>query len=400
MRQTFCINFLCREGKKNRQGLSPIELSLVINGQRTYITLQRKERPEDFKKSMLQKKDNKIKSYCESVRIKVNDLAEEMMKKNISVSAANLKEYFMNGGVLKSYTVSNLFDDYMKVLDDRLAVNDITKLTYKRYRWAEEKFLEANGLSGEEAASTITKEHIIKLKNSLALTYNKNTAFSYLTKVKLFFRYAWECGKIPSFPFSTFTPEKDKEGKLEYLTEDEVKRIEDKDIQIERIQRVRDLFLFQCYTGLSYIDLTTLNPEDIQTDETGQMYINKRREKTNIEYFTVLMGNAPEIARKYDMDIKSILISNQKYNQYLKSLGDICGIQKNITTKLARTTAGVYLLNHDVPIETVSRILGHSNTTTTRAFYAKIMPDKVLADVSMINAVPDAYMQCRNPFDK
>lgn len=81
-------------------------------------------------------------------------------------------------------------------------------------------------------------------------------------------------------------------------------------------------------------------------------------------------------------------------------LRDICGIQKNITTKLARTTAGVYLLNHDVPIETVSRILGHSNTTTTRAFYAKIMPDKVLADVSMINAVSDAYMQCRNPFGK
>lgn len=385
MRQTFCITFLCRESKANRQGLSPIEISIVINGKRTYIATQRKERPDDFKKSMSQKKDNKIKSFCENMRIKINDIAEEMMMKNIALTAPHLKDYMANGAVEKEYTLNDLFNDYMAVLDDRLKINDITPLTYRRYKWASEKFMEANSLAGDEKASSITLDNIIRLKNSLLIDYHKNTAFSYLTKIKLFFRYAWECGKIPSFPFSTFTPEKDKEGKMEYLTADEVAKIANKIISIDRMDRVRDLFLFQCYTGLSYADLTELKPEDIKKSSKGMLYINKRREKTNIEYFTVLLGNAPAILNKYDGDIQKIMISNQKYNLYLKSLGDICNIGKNLTTKMARTTAAVYLLNNNVPIETVSRILGHSNTTTTRAFYAKIMPDKVLKDIQEMN---------------
>lgn len=402
MRQTFCINFLCRDGKKNRQGLAPIELSLVINGQRTYITLQRKERPEDFKKSMLQKKDNKIKSYCETVRIKVNDIAEEMMVKGISLTAAHLKEYMMNGGTIKSYTIDDLFNEYLGLLDSRVANGDLGSIARGRYLKTSELFKEANNLSGEEPVATITKEHIIRMHQFLLSKYVKDTVFGYITRIKTFFRYAWETGKINSYPFSSFRIQREREGKLEFLTEDELNSIVAYHPTIERMMKVRDLFLFQCYTGLSYIDMFELKPEDVQKNDLGQLYIKKKREKTDIEFTTVLMGEAPAIWEKYKGHLP--VLSNQKYNQYLKSLGDALQIQTNMTTKLARATYATYLLNKGLDIETVAKILGHANTKITRKYYAKLHDDTVFNNIIEMDKEKTLetplYQNSRNPFDK
>jgi integrase len=137
---------------------------------------------------------------------------------------------------------------------------------------------------------------------------------------------------------------------------------------------VRDLFVFAANTALSYCDLSSLRREDIQID--GEvMYLKKKRGKTGVTYILPLNDTAINLLRKYDYELP--VISNQRYNSYLKEIADICGIRKTLTTHLARHTAATLMLNAGIAIEVVSKILGHSNTKMTQ-HYAKLLDKTVI----------------------
>jgi site-specific recombinase XerD len=176
----------------------------------------------------------------------------------------------------------------------------------------------------------------------------------------------------------------------DFLTQEELSAIEKKDYQIERLQQVKDMFVFSCYTGLAYIDAIKLNPNNIRKGIDGMNWIYTKREKTSTPVRIPILQQAQQIIDQYKEHPKSInkgtifpIISNQKLNSYLKEIANLCGITKNLTFHIARHTfATTVTLTNGVPIETVSKMLGHADLKTTQ-IYAKVVEKKISND--MIN---------------
>jgi site-specific recombinase XerD len=167
----------------------------------------------------------------------------------------------------------------------------------------------------------------------------------------------------------------------------------EKEFKIERLTLVKDLFVFSCYTGLSYIDVMNLNEDNIALGIDGGKWIITNRQKTHNKVKIPLLSIAKELINKYENHIKTKKtktlfpnISNQKLNSYLKEIADLCGIKKNLTFHIARHTfATTITLSNGVPIETVSKLLGHTKIATTQ-IYAKVIERKVSEDMASLRS--------------
>lgn len=358
MRTTFNISFVCRPSKVNRVGLAPIELSIIINGQRTYLALNRNESPSEFQKLYSSKKPNDLKDFLDATYRKVLSKQTEMIQRDIPVTAPALKEYIQYG-CTDSYTVKQLFDDHYALLKKRVGVS-LTKGVYRKYENVRDLFFKT--ISPAKQATEITNSVIASFYATLDQTYESTTSAAMMTKLKTTIIYALDNDRIQVNPFSGIKINK-KTKPVEFLTEEEVNRIKAKKLHSDRLERVRDLFLFQCYTGLAYADMALLKKEDFLLNKMGQTYIKKNRQKTNVEFTTVLLPEAMAIVEKSDFDLP--ILSNQKYNSYLKEIADLCGITKPMHTHIGRHTAATFLLNKGLSIEVVAKILGHNDTRIT-----------------------------------
>jgi site-specific recombinase XerD len=176
-----------------------------------------------------------------------------------------------------------------------------------------------------------------------------------------------------------------------FLTAGELNSIEKKTFEIDRLEKVKDIFIFSCYTGLAYVDVEKLTTDNVVIGIDGKKWIYTFREKTNEKSNIPLLPTAIQIIEKYKNHPQSInrgkllpVISNIKTNAYLKEIAGVCGITKNLTFHMARHTfATTITLINGVPIETVSNMLGHSKITTTQ-IYAKVLENKVSADMAML----------------
>ena len=172
-----------------------------------------------------------------------------------------------------------------------------------------------------------------------------------------------------------------------FLTDDEILKIVNKKITIPRLSLVRDIFKFSCFTGLSYIDVANLTPEHLVSMDDKQ-WIMTKRQKTNVESNVLLLDIPKQIIAKYSNntyhDGKLFpVLSNQKMNAYLKEIADICGISKNLTFHVARHTFATMSLSKGVPMESVSKMLGHTNIKTTQ-IYARITNKKIEHDMEQL----------------
>lgn len=175
------------------------------------------------------------------------------------------------------------------------------------------------------------------------------------------------------YDFYTIKTNKNQEEPIRYLEHDELQRIEDLRIFNDEKEKWRDFFLFQCYTSVAYSDLFTLTHADIHTDHEKEKWIVSNREKTNNRYHVLLSKKALQLVEKYrDNDRPTLFpaLSNQKYNDGLKTISNLASVQK-ITTHMARHTFAVhYLERNPGDIETLARIMGHASVASTR-IYAK-----------------------------
>ncbi len=392
---TNSIAFYCRKSDVNKQGLAPILISISINGDRQYITTQFKVKPEEFAKAMDSKRENPIKSYVDTLRGNLYDLQKEMMQDNVPITAKGLKDYYKNGSANKPSTLGELFDEFLALEYERIeSKNDgITKDTYNRYQKTTTMFLEANDLTRDTYAKVITKEHIIRYKVWLGNKYDPATSCNYLQKIKSVFKYAFSVGKIPTYPFYGFKIDRGQKDKVLFLTQDELDKIRFHKFSTDRLQKIADVFLFCCYTGLAYQDVRNLVKEDFQKKTNGMIFIEKQRAKRTLSgnrgvtYCTVLMDDAIDVAKKYDFQLP--VPSNQKFNEYLKEIATLCklvntdGTVKKLTTHMARHTCCAYLLNHRdpvVPNETIIKVMGWTSEKQLR-HYAKIMNETVFSDL-------------------
>ena len=217
-----------------------------------------------------------------------------------------------------------------------------------------------------------------------------NTAVKYIKNFHKIINICLANGWLTKDPFANYKS-KVKEVIREYLTEREIQDLMEKELVSDRLELVRDIFIFSCFTGLAYIDVKQLSKDNIVLGIDGDKWINKNRQKTDTSSRIPILPTAQFIIDKYanhpvcvNEDKLLPIFSNQKMNAYLKEIATVCGINKELTFHIARHTfATTVTLSSGVPIETVSKMLGHTNLKTTQ-HYAKILDKKISEDMKIL----------------
>lgn len=368
------LNYLCRASKARRNGLSPIELSVIINGDRSIITLDRYVKASLFNASTQKVRgDKELNEYLETIRKKCYSIENELIK----IDALDVNTFvssFKNGIALKEDTLLKVYDKHNELYRGSVLSGKVDNTAIYKYRKSRERLAEyIKTLDKDDIKlKDITPAFCTGYHNYCLSSLKSSTVAKELKMFKRVLKFAVDERYIDVNPFNI----KIKAEKLEYhpLTPQEIEKMWNREINSDRIEKVRDLFIFQCYTGLSYCDMATLTKDDIVD---GVIYKNRR--KTDVKSIIPLLPISKAILEKYDYQLP--VISNQKYNQYLKALGDLCGCRMTLHSHLARHTYATLLLNKGVDMVTVSKTMGHSNSKITESIYAEMRKETVVDNI-------------------
>jgi site-specific recombinase XerD len=366
------FQFYCRESKTDKNGYSPIEISINIDGRRNFIQLPRKEKPANFKKLVASRKRNDLQEYLEISRSHINKAITEITKMGKALTAPALKDYVKNGGI-KLYTIEDLFNEHYQIIKMQM-----TDVNYDKYVLVRDEFFKY--IDPKRDINEINNAVVRGFMAELFNTYKPSTATGKINKLKSTIKFALANHKLMIDPFNGIKIARVK-SRIEYLTDSEVNLIKNAPLYCKRLEQVRDLFLFQVGSGLSYADMATLSSSDVM-NSNGTYYIQKNRQKTDIEYTAILLPIALEIFNKYDGILP--IISNQKMNSYLKEIQILSHLEKPLHSHLARKTYCTHLLNKGVRMDVVSKCAGHSNTRITAAIYAHLQTSTIIDEVAKI----------------
>lgn len=360
---TFNFSFLCSPSKRRKNGLSPIEISLSVNTKRLVFPIGKYCKPEEFRQLLESKKPNDVKLYCEAVGLKINQWQTQLYLEGKTASVAKIKA-LLQGKQERHESVRDCVNEYLK--------NKVKSTSaYSKYKNTFTRFLEYIGEDTDIAS--VTTQQIIDYKLKYEAKFAQGTLRNEMKKVKSLFLWAFNSGIISKTPFAnvTFTF---KDPEQPYLTQEEIARIREAKLD-ERLDRVRNFFLFLCYSGLEYADMVHLEKDDVKRNAQGQLYIKKQRVKTKETYLSILFEDAAELWELFDGEIP--MVSCQKANKYLKEVAEKAGIEKHITLLTGRHSYAVYLLSTLlIPIDIVQRMLGHT-TNRQSLHYAKMLDSAV-----------------------
>jgi site-specific recombinase XerD len=393
---TFSILFWLKLSKA-KNGKAPLYARITVNGKRAEISLKRKIKIEYWSSAK-----NKVKGTNQEARI-INEFLDQVSSE-LHQAKNELKS---EGKIISALTVKSR---YLKEDEQNYSLNDIIKYHNEdmigKLKWGTQKnYFTTQGYIADFIfiKYKVTDLYLKQLDYNLILKFEKylraykpkdhqkpmsnNTVMKHIERFRKMITLAYKLEWIDRDPFINFQSKFEKVERG-FLTEAELFEIEEKDYSIERLQLVKDLFVFACYTGLSYIDVVSLTENDLNYGIDGELWIIMKRGKTNNPLRIPILPKALKLIEEYKGNIKAIAnrtifpkMSNQKLNAYLKEIADLCEIKKNLTFHLARHTfATTVTLSNGVPIETVSKLLGHSRISTTQ-IYAKVIERKVSNDM-------------------
>jgi len=395
MKNKIVTHFYVKEEKKDNNGEAPIYLRITVNGERAEISTNRRLNPVNWDKASekvtgksegartinaaLATLLGKVEKYFSNLEVKdelfsIHQIMAELkgksqnqmtLMKAYNFHIANIKElvgidYAAN--TVKRYSSSlNSLKAFMlkKYNKTDVRLNELDNLFIESYY----SYLKADkGLQQNSAAKDI---------KNLQRVINKTVNYRWISR-----------NPFKEFSCNYIDPPRP------YLSEEEIDALHNKDFSIKRLARVRDLFVFQIYTGLSYIDMSQLTEDNIEIGIDGKRWIVIHRKKTGTRSSIPILPRAQEVLDRYKNDPLCIsehkilpFYCNQRMNGYLKEIADLCGIKKPLTTHIARHTfATTITLSHGVPIETVSKMLGHSDLKTTQ-IYSKVVDKKIADDM-------------------
>lgn len=367
----YTLHFKPLVSRANAEHLCSLQLWVNVNGKRATISLPIKVNALTFDKDISSKKTNPLQRYIVSIRAKLDDY----YLSHPHCTSAEIVEYVRNDFKEKSYDLSTLCKEYLSVLSKKENVGEITYSTFKKYKLTFKRLIDC---ISNKAVSDVTAADIMQFQLSMQKNIDNNVVVGYMCRTKALFNYAIDAERISTNPVRSKLRKITKE--IIPLTTDELERIEKVEIENKSLERIRDMFLLSCYTGLAYADLMKLKKSDIK-EKDGVKYIEKERQKTKIKFFIPLIDKALNILDKYD-EIPNI--SNQKLNLYLKTLGMMCNIEKNMHMHLARHTALTNFLNiYHLSLEVVQKIAGHSSVIMTQ-HYSKLSNDRMIEAVQKI----------------
>jgi site-specific recombinase XerD len=396
---TFGIQFVIRK-HRIKDGEAPIYARITVNTNRCEISVKRRINTDNWNngKGMAKGKNPEISilnSYLEQIRSQLTNYYQELVINKQALTADAIKNKWL--GVEESeQTLMGLIKYHNDRMDENLEWG-----TQKNYFTTEKYvslFLKEKLRRNDIRLSELNFKFISDLEYFMRKMkrtdhikpMGNNTVMKHIERLRKMINLAVKMEWIEKDPF---TAHKAKFIKVQrgYLTQEELELIEQKEFSIERLQQVKDLFVFSCYTGLAYIDAINLKSADIRKGIDGGEWIFTARQKTDVPVQVPLLSKASKIIAKYKDHPKTKLsgtvfpvISNQKLNSYLKEIADLCNISKNLTFHLARHTfATTVTLTNGVPIESVSKMLGHSDIRTTQ-IYAKVVEMKISEDMAKL----------------
>lgn len=393
---SFGILFYLRKEKKNKKGLAPIFVRITYNGKRAESSINRKVDPTRWDKnagyvSGTKEDARSINSHIDSLRNRIHDIKRDMLDHNEFITATILRNR-LNGIDQRQKTILEIFrlhNKNMKELEGKtfaLATVKKYETTYKHLK----EFLIQEYKVDDLYLTQLNFELITSFEKYLKITRNcnHNSTIKYIKNFKKIVHQALENDWLDKDPFLKYKS-KFEESTIEFLSEAELFEIENKEITIPRLDIVRDIFVFSCYTGYAYVDVEKLTADHIVFGIDGEKWIYTFREKTRVKSNVPLLPKALEIIEKYKDHPEAIfknrlfpVPSNQKINAYLKEIATICGIKKTLTFHIARHTyATTILLTNGVPIETASNLMGHKSIRSTQG-YAKVVEKKVSEDMA------------------
>ena len=388
------ILFYIRKNHRNRFGAHAIMIKIGFHGSYSSMgsigmqVLQEHWDPRNKKvkgKSQQALGVNQKLRFVESELIKIG--AEVPMCDD---SLYKVKDIYLGKALTKSDSFFKHFDKFLDDLKVQIGKGK-TLTTYQNYLVTRKHFADflqeyrgRKDIAPGELDQMMINDFDIYLRTKLSM--RQNSASKTVRFLKTVVLWMIRCGAIERDPFTNFRFQW-KQASRDFLSEEELTSIMEKKLVTPRLEAVRDIFIFSCFTGLAYIDIANLRESDIVT-MNGERWIVTSRHKTGVSCNIPLLEVPQKILQKYEgKDKKGRLLpilSNQKMNAYLKEIADVCGIEKNLTCHVARHTFATLMLSLGVSMESVSRMLGHTNIKTTQ-IYARITNQKVSKDMKAIS---------------
>lgn len=398
MKAKLSILFYARRAKTTKDGLIPIYMRVTIEGERIEFTTKRYTPPEKWsvegncmKGSSAESRA--INSYLDALKGKVYDYQQDLIREDELVNAENMRNKIL--GIEKhKHLLIPIFRKHNDEIKELIG-KEYSPATLERYETSLKHtvdFLQWKYNVSDIDIRKIDLEFVTSYEFYLKTVRNcnMNTATKYIKNFGKIIRICLGNGWLVRNPFINYRP-KVKEVERVFLTEKEIDTLYNKQFATERLNQVKDIFVFSCFTGLAYADVKKLTKKNISLGVDGEKWIFVNRTKTDTRSSIPLLSVASDIIEKYkdypqaeNQERLLPILSNQKMNAYLKEIADICGINKELTYHIARHTfATTVTLTNGVPIESVSKMLGHKNLKTTQ-HYAKILDKKIGDDMRVL----------------
>ncbi len=394
---SFSILFIIQKGKVKASGRAPIMARITINGEMVHFSTKLEILPDrwianEYRSIGATKEEKQINLMLEELRALVKRRYHELLQSGATLTANRLKSFVFSLEEKKSLSLLALCDRFNEDYHQLVISGSVTHCTYQRYvllknrlsdymRWK----YKCNDIELENLNHSFIKGFDLWLRAEHKSC--NNTAAKFIKHFRTVYNMALHNAWVTADPFAGYkiVIEKTDRG---YLTQKELQKLISKEIPSKRLELVRDMFIFSCYTGFAFVDVQQLTQKNLQ-DRDGILWIVTKRQKTNIPVHIRLLDTPRVIIEKYVGEGKKgrllPLPSNQKTNDYLKEIAAICGIEKNLTYHLARHTfATTITLANGVPIETVSKMLGHTSIKTTQ-IYARITDMKISNDMEALS---------------
>ena len=397
-RNTLSVLFIIKKSKLLKNGEAPVCMRITVNKRVAEVMIKRNI-PVDLwnqKKECSKGKDRvatELNHYINTVRAKVLQIHRELEIDNKPITADIIKDCFygrdkVQRSLLEMYAEHN--EKCRALIGKEYTESTVTKFDTSINRLKEyiRSCYHHDDIMLAELDGQFIRDFDFWLKTDKHC--QNNSALKHLKNLKKVVRIALANDWIKKDPFYGIHF-KQEEVNVEFLSREELDILMNKEFTIKRLEQVRDIFVFCCFTALAFVDVQQLSREHLIKDNNGALWIRKARQKTNQMCNIPVLSIPQRILGKYEDNAECIkkgvllpVISNQRMNAYLKEIADLCGIAKRLTTHVARHTAAtVVFLANDVSMENVSKILGHSNIRMTQ-HYARVLDSSIMRDMANV----------------
>lgn len=381
-RNYFSILFFIKRTKLLKNGEAPICLRITVNGKRAEVQIKRSVEVNKWnnQKECAIGRDNKtleLNHYLETVRTKILRIHRQLEQDNKPITAEILKCHYYGESETPKMLLE-VFKEHNQKCSELIGKDYVqaTVMYYERTARYLSEFIKQNHRLSDIPLKDIDYNFIQAFEHFVKTVKNcqQNATVKHLKNFKRIIRIALLNHWIISDPFAEIHFKQTPTNR-DFLLEEELQLILRKQFNIPRLETVKDIFIFCCFTGLAFTDVQHLTPEHILCDNKGEYWIRKPREKTtnmcNIPLLEIPLKLIDKYKHHPECERKNIVFpvpSNQRMNSYLKEIADLCGIKKNLSTHVARHSFACIALANKVSMESIAKMLGHSNIKTTKIY--------------------------------